>query len=82
MVILVKNDVLKIRILKQYKKKNISYTASFLSTILKSKYETIKKALEFFYSIKILEKEIKDHGKKNYTYYNLTKIGKDLIELI
>lgn len=78
---LIKSDELKIKILKQYKKKSISYTASLLSNILKYKFETIRKALEFFCIIGILEKEVKHHGKKNYTYYNLTKIGDIIISL-
>ena len=74
-----KNDILKIQILKQFKKKDIDYTASYLSEILDSKYETVKKALDFFYMIDILERDIKEHGKKNITYYNLTNYGKTLL---
>lgn len=77
---MIKSDNLKIKILKQYKAKNISYTASILSDILGSKFETVKRALEFFYNIGVVEKEIKEHGKKNYTYYNLTEIGNNLIK--
>lgn len=80
MVKLIKNDILKIKILKQYKKNNISYTASILSDILKSKFETLRKALEFFYLIGVVEKEIKEHGEKIYTYYNLTNNGKILLK--
>ena len=79
MVKLIKSDNLKIKILRQYKKKNISYTASLLSGVLGYKFETIKRALEFFYKIGVVDKEIKEHGKKNFTYYNLTEIGKHLI---
>ena len=42
------------------KKKNIDYTASYLSEILKSKYETVKKALDFFFMLDILERDIKE----------------------
>lgn len=80
MVKLNKSDILKIRILKQYKEKDIDYTASYLSDILKSKFETVSKALEFFYNIGVVEKDIKEHGKQNYTYYYLTKIGKELLK--
>ncbi|MHA1344550.1 MAG: hypothetical protein ACTSQG_11220 [Promethearchaeota archaeon] len=79
MVKLIKNDILKIKILKAYKKNNISYTASILADNLKSKFETIKKALEFFSQIGVVYKEVKKHGKKDYTYYNLTEIGEELI---
>jgi len=80
MVKLIKSDVLKLKILKQYKERNISYTASLLSKELSGKFETIQKALEFFYKIGVIDKEIKEHGKKNFTYYNLTEIGKNLIK--
>lgn len=79
MVKLNKNDVLKIQILKQFKKKEIDYTASYLSEILKSKFETVNKALEFFFCIGIVEKDIKEHGMKKITYFFLTDIGKNLI---
>lgn len=80
MVKLIKNDIIKIKILKEFKKKNISYTASHLSHLVESKYETVRKALEFFVQIGLLEKDIKEHRDKDYTYYNLTNIGKDLIK--
>lgn len=76
---IIKNDELKIKILKQYKRNDSSYTASILAKIIKSKFETIKNALEFFYLIGVVDKEIKDHGKTHITYYNLTKVGQDLI---
>lgn len=79
MVKLIQNDLFKLQILKQYKRKNSSYTASILANLLKSKFETIQKALEFFYLIGVVDKEIKEHGKKHITYYNLTKVGQDLI---
>jgi len=79
MVKLTKNDILKIQILKQYKKRSIDYTASYLSDILKSKFETVNKALEFFFCIGVVEKEIKQHGEKKITYFSLTEIGKNLI---
>ncbi len=82
MVKLIKNDKLKIEILRQFKKKNISYTASILSSFLNSKFETINKALEFFYRIGVVEKEIKEHGKKRYTYYNLTESGNVLLSTL
>lgn len=82
MVKLIKSDVIKINILKQYEKRNISYTASLLSDILKCKFQTVRNALEFFYCIGIVDKEIKEHGDKNYTYYNLTEIGKKILELL
>ena len=75
-----KNDKLKIIILKQYKKHLIDYTSSYLSNLLEHKFETVKKALNFFYEIGVLEKEIKDHGKKSITYYSLTDIGLMLIK--
>ena len=74
-----KNDLVKILILQQYKKKNSSYTASLLAHLLKFKPETIKKGLEFLSYIGILEKEIKEHGKRNYSYFNLTDMGTILI---
>ncbi|MHA1150486.1 MAG: hypothetical protein ACTSR8_19890 [Promethearchaeota archaeon] len=77
---LTKNDRIKLKILEQYKRKNISYTPSLLASILEFKYETIKKALEFFHLMGILDKEIKEHGKQNYTYYNLTEIGNIIIK--
>ncbi len=79
---LTKNDRKKIEILKQYNKKNISYTASILSEIIDCKFETAKKALDFFILIGIVEKEIKEHGSKIYTYYNLTEFGKKLVQKI
>ena len=79
MVKLIKNDLLKIEILKQYKKRNISYTASILADFLNSKFETVKKALEFFLRIGVIEEEVKIHGKIDYTYYNLADIGKALL---
>ena len=77
---MIKNDILKIKILKQYKAKNISYTASILSNLVESKFETVKRALKFFINIGVVEKEIKEHGKKFFTYYNLTEIGINLIK--
>lgn len=74
------NDKIKIKILKQYKKKNIDYTASYLSEILGHKYQTIKKALEFFFELGICKKDIKEHGKKNYVYYGLNEIGQELLK--
>lgn len=79
---LLKNDKLKIKILEVYKKENISYTASLLSNIVKSKYQTVKNALEFFYCLGAIEKETKKHGKKSYTYYNLNKVGEILVDSI
>lgn len=76
-----KSDILKIRILGQYKKRNTSYTASYLSKLLNNKFETVRKALEFFYIIGVIEKESKEYGSKKITYYNLTKIGMNLIQL-
>ncbi len=78
--ILIKNDKIKLEILKEFKMRDISYTASILAIRLNSKYETIKKALEFFSLIGIVEKEIKEHGKKIYTYYNLTSIGREFLK--
>ncbi len=78
---LIKSDNLKIQILKQFKMKNRSYTASHLSEIYKSKFETMRRALEFFYAIGVVEKEVKEHGEnKKITYYNLTEIGKILLK--
>ena len=74
-----KNDRLKIKILKQYKKHLIDYTSSYLSNMLNHKFETVKKALDFFYEIGVMEKEIKDHGNKTITYYSLTDLGLRLI---
>ena len=79
MVKLIQNDLLKLQILKQFKRKNSSYTASTLASLLNSKFETIKKSLEFFYLIGVVDKEIKEHGKRHITYYNLTKFGQELI---
>lgn len=79
---LIKNDILKIKILETYKERNISYTASMLSDILKSKFQTVKNALEFFYRLGAVEKEVKEHGEKHYTYYNLTEIGEMLVSSI
>lgn len=77
---LIKSDILKVLILRKYKEKEISYTASYLSSFFEFKYETVKKALEFFCFIGVLEKDIKEHGKNDYTYYNLTKTGKELLK--
>ena len=77
---LIKSDLLKIKILKQYKKVNSEYTASYLSEILNSKYETVKKALEFYFEIDILDKEVKYHREKAITYYRLTKLGNNLLK--
>ena len=77
---LTKNDVLKIRILKQLKLKNIDYTASYLANLLKSKFETTKKALEFFYQIDILDKDVKEHNTKKITYYRLNENGLNIIK--
>jgi len=74
-----KSDILKINILKQFKKKNIDYTASYLSEILSSKYETVKKALDFFYMIDIMDRDVKEHREKRIIYYRLTEYGKKLI---
>ena len=79
---LTKNDRIKIEILKQFKKKNISYTASILSDTIKCKFETMKKALDFFVLVGIIEKDIKEHGSKFYTYYDLTDFGEKFIEKI
>jgi hypothetical protein len=80
MVKLTRNDILKIQILEQFKKKEIDYTASYLSEILRSKFETISKALEFYFCLGIVEKDIKEHGKKKITYFSLTELGKNLIK--
>lgn len=79
MVVLVKNDALKIEILKQFKKKNISYTASLLASYLNARYETVRRALEFLTLIGATIKETKEHGKKNHVYYDLTPLGKEII---
>jgi len=80
MIKLTKNDILKIQILKQFKKKEIDYTASYLSKILKRKYETVNKALEFYFCLGIVEKDIKEHGKTKITYFFLTELGKNLLK--
>lgn len=79
MVNLIKNDIIKIKILNQYKKKNIDYTCSYLAKLLKGKFETINKALEFFVKIDVLKKDIKEHGKRTFVYYSLTDIGENLL---
>lgn len=76
---LIKNDLVKIKILKQLKKKNIAYTASILAKMLGFKFETVQKALEFFFHIGIVNKDIKEHGKMQYVYFELTEIGQILI---
>lgn len=76
---LIKSDIIKVEILKQYKVKNVSYTASTLSNILNKKFETIKNALEFFSKIGVVEKDIKEHGSKTITYYNLTEVGEIIL---
>ncbi|MHA1285098.1 MAG: hypothetical protein ACTSQP_21575 [Promethearchaeota archaeon] len=75
-----KSDILKIKILKQFKKNRTYYTASYLAKILKTKYETIYKALEFFYQIDLLDKDIRHFGKKFISYYYLTELGQKLVE--
>lgn len=77
---LIKSDILKIQILRQFKKKEIHYTASYLAGILDSKYETVHKALEFFYQIDILDKDVKEHAEKNIVYYYITENGKYLLK--
>lgn len=79
---LTKNDRIKIEILKQFKKKNISYTASILSETIKCKFETMKKALDFFILLGIIEKDVKEHGSKYYTYYDITEFGEKVVEKI
>ena len=79
---LTKNDRIKIEILKQFKKKNISYTASILSEIIECKFETIKKALDFFVLLGIIDKDVKEHGSKYYTYYDITEFGEKVVEKI
>jgi hypothetical protein len=79
MVNLNKSDILKIHILRQFKKKKIDYTASYMSELLNSKFETANKALEFFFEIGVLEKDVKEHGERNITYYSLTDIGSKLL---
>lgn len=80
MEVLNKSDILKIQILKQLKKKEIHYTASYLASLLDSKYETVHKALEFFYHIDILEKDVKEHAEKNIVYYYLSEFGKNILK--
>ena len=75
-----KSDILKIQILKQFKKKEIHYTASYLASLLDSKYETVHKALEFFYYIDILEKDVKEYPEKSIVYYFLTEFGKKILK--
>lgn len=75
-----KSDILKIEILRQFKRKRIDYTASYMSNFVKHKFETVKKALDFFVGIGILEKELKEHGDKHYTYYRLSNTGNILIK--
>ena len=75
-----RSDILKIRILNQFKKKDIYYTASYIASLLDSKYETVHKALEFFFQIDILEKDIKEHAEKNVIYYLLTEFGRNLLK--
>jgi len=77
---LIKSDILKIQILKQFKKKEIHYTASYIAGILDSKYETVHKALEFFYQIDILDKDVKEHAEKNIVYYYITEYGKFILK--
>lgn len=40
----------------------------------------IRKALEFFFRLGIVEKEIKEHRKKDYIYYNITELGELIIK--
>ena len=75
-----KSDILKIRILRQFKEKNIDYTASYMADLMNNKYETVKKALEFYFSLGIVEKEIKEHGDIQYTYYKITDLGNKLLK--
>lgn len=80
MVKMNRSDILKIQILKQYKLNNIEYSPSYLSDILKSKFETVRKALEFLISLGIIEKDVKQHREKKITYYSLSGMGNKLIK--
>tara|TARA_Y100000310_G_C20602496_1_gene773789 strand:- start:1118 stop:1363 length:246 start_codon:yes stop_codon:yes gene_type:complete len=74
---IIKNDQIKIKILKEMSSKD-KITPSRLATNLKYKYETIKKSLVFLEKISLVKKEIMNHGKKDYVYYQLTKLGKEV----
>lgn len=74
---IIKNDEIKIKILKELSLK-AKITPSMLATKLNYKYETIKKSLTFLEKLSLVEKEIMNHGKKDYVYYQLTKLGKEV----
>lgn len=72
---MIKNDQIKIKILREMFSK-AKITPSYLSSTLEYKYETIKKSLIFLERLSLVEKEVRNHGKKDYAYYQLTKLGK------
>lgn len=71
---LIKNDEIKISILKYLQQKGM-LTPSRLSHHIRCKYETANKSLIFFEKIGLVEKEAVRHGQKVYSYYKLTKLG-------
>ena len=74
---LIKNDRIKVLILKELNKEG-KLTPSKIASKLLVKYETVKKSLDFFESLKIVNNEVVKHGEKNYIYYQLTKLGKEV----
>jgi len=78
---LIKNDQVKIKILKELASSD-KITPSRLSSILGYKYETIKNALNFFDKIGLIVKEKISHNQKDYEYYILSEFGKDIIKKI
>ncbi|MFA5106411.1 MAG: hypothetical protein WC506_05645 [Candidatus Micrarchaeia archaeon] len=75
MVSLAKNDRIKLAILLELKKED-GLTPSMLASKVKCKYETAKKALDFFTAIGLVRLESEKHGLKSYEYYKLTDTGK------
>lgn len=76
---LIFNDRVKIKGLIELEKR-ISLTPSALSRILKCQYETIKNALNFLEIIGLVSREVRKRGKKNYEYYSLTLLGKEIVK--
>ena len=74
---LIKNDQLKIQILKTLFKEG-QMTPSMLSAKLNYKHETVKKSLLFLERIGLVEKQITKHGQKKYEHYELAKLGRNV----
>ena len=79
MDLLTKSDKVKLAILLELRR-GMKMSPSMLASKIDCKYETVKKSLAFFLTIKMVKQEISTHGKKRYVHYELTELGKRVVK--